>query len=103
MNPGLRLLDTDEDVGYLALYPDRLLYVGDRYTLTLPREQILSVERQAVPAATRTSPRRLSGFVGSRLALVLLRFLMGGPRILFPLDLKVRLEASKDSAADADS
>lgn len=42
-------LDTDEDVGYLSLYPDRLVYVGDRYHLAVPREQVLSVERRPVP------------------------------------------------------
>lgn len=42
-------LDTDEDVGYLALYPDRMVYVGDRYSLSVPRTHVLSVERRPVP------------------------------------------------------
>lgn len=42
-------LDTDEDVGYLVLFPDRLIYIGDRYSLFIPRPQVLGIDRTPVP------------------------------------------------------
>src|SRR5262249_57582580 len=43
------LLDTDEDVGYLTLFPDRLIYVGDRINLAVAREDVVGVERRPIP------------------------------------------------------
>lgn len=43
------LLDTDEDVGYLTLLPDRLTYSGDRLSMAVPREKVLGIERRAIP------------------------------------------------------
>jgi hypothetical protein len=43
------LLDTDEDVGYLSLHPDRLTYVGDQISLVVQRKDVLGIERQPIP------------------------------------------------------
>jgi hypothetical protein len=43
------LLDTDEDVGYLTLFADRLTYAGDRLSMAVPRDNVLGVERRAIP------------------------------------------------------
>lgn len=43
------LLDTDEDIGYLTLFPDRLTYSGDRLSMAVPRDKVLGIERRAIP------------------------------------------------------
>jgi hypothetical protein len=43
------LLDTDEDIGYLTLYPDRVTYSGDRINLLIRRADVLSIERRPIP------------------------------------------------------
>ena len=50
----ISLLDTDEDIGYLTLYHDRVTYLGDQLSFTIPRENVLGVERRAIPIYSLT-------------------------------------------------